>query len=69
MQTEDLPEPTNLAGTDPSRLDWHLRWVDDEPQPSEPNSGRSSGRFHPKKPKPPDKNSKKAENYLDPATI
>ena len=72
MQTRDPTKPTNSIGIDPSQPDLTPLIVDDRFQHLDTNSGESSGRFHPQKPEPPnlpDKNSKKAGNYLDLATI
>ena len=72
MQTGDPTKPTNPTRTDPSQPDLTPPIVSDRFQPLETNFGESSGGFHPQKPEPPnlpDKNSKKAENYLDLATI
>ena len=72
MQTEDPTKPTNLTRTNLSRSVLTPLTVGDRSQPSETDSSGSSGRFYPEKPKPPNppnKNSKKAENYLDLATM
>ena len=72
MQTEDPTKPTNLTRTNLSRSVLTPLTVGDRSQPSETDSSGSSGRFYlekPKPPNPPNKNSKKAENYLDLATM
>ena len=72
MQTEDLTKLTNPIGIDPSRPDLTPLRVSDGSQPLETDSGGLSGGFHPQKLEPldpPDKNSKNAETYLDPAMI
>jgi len=72
MQTEDPTKPTNLTRTNLSRSVLTPLTVGDRSQPSKTDSTGSSGKFYPEKTEPPnlpDKNSKKAENYLDLATI
>ena len=65
---EDSTKLISSIGTDPSWPDWHLQWVGDGSQSSEPDLDGSSGGFRPKKPdlpNPPNKTSKRRRKSGD----